>query len=143
MPKHTKKLHNQNEEKTKRADELRKAEESEAKFRACIAQSPIAIYTTNVDGDCVYANETWLEIAGMNIEEALGKGWINALHPDDLENISNNWYKSIKSNGKWRYEYRFINKNEKITWVEGTAKELFNDKNELFGYLGTSHQTVS
>ncbi len=115
-----------------------KAEASDAKFKAYTEQSPIAIYTTNVDGDCVYANETWLEMTGMRIEAALGKGWINALHPNDLENVTSNWYKSIKSNGKWRYEYRFIHKSGKITWVNGSAKELLNEKNELVGYLGTN-----
>lgn len=115
-----------------------KAEASDAKFKAYTEQSPIAIYTTNVDGDFVYANETWLDMTGMHIEEALGKGWTSALHPDDLEQVTSNWYKSIKSNGKWNYEYRFINKSGKITWVNGSAKELLNEKNELVGYLGTN-----
>ena len=114
------------------------AEQSDAKFKVYTAQSPIAIYTTNVDGDCVYTNETWLEMAGMDREEPLGKGWINALHPDDIDCVYDNWYKSVKSKGKWAYEYRFIDKNKKITWVEGTSKELFNEKNELIGYLGTN-----
>ncbi|WP_047418657.1 PAS domain S-box protein [Cellulophaga sp. Hel_I_12] len=115
-----------------------KAEKSDAQFKAYTEQSPIAIYTTNIDGDCVYANETWLQMTGMNIKEVLGKGWINALHPDDLVDVGNNWYTSIKSNGKWAYEYRFVNKEGKVTWVKGTAKELFNEKKELVGYLGTN-----
>lgn len=118
-------------------------EESNAKFKAYTAQSPVAIYTTNTDGDCIYANETWLVMSGMQLEEALGKGWRNALHPDDLEYVNKNWYQSVQSNGKWRFEYRFINKNGKITWVEGTAKELFNNKKERIGYLGTNVDITS
>tara|TARA_R110002051_G_scaffold99857_1_gene170244 strand:- start:49566 stop:53987 length:4422 start_codon:yes stop_codon:yes gene_type:complete len=115
-----------------------KAEKSDAKFKAYTEQSPIAIYTTNVDGDCIYANETWLQMTGMSLKEALGKGWIKALHPDDLDHVNHNWYTSIKSNGKWAFEYRFVNKEGKVTWVRGTAKELFNEKKELDGYLGTN-----
>jgi PAS domain S-box-containing protein len=114
------------------------AEESEAKFKGYTEQSSIAIYTTNIEGDCIYANETWLKMTGLDRQEVLGKGWINALHPDDKESIYNNWYKSIESNGKWRYEYRFVNKEGVINWVEGTAKKLFNKKNEFVGYLGTN-----
>ncbi|MBI9069669.1 MAG: PAS domain S-box protein [Salinivirgaceae bacterium] len=115
-----------------------KAEESEVRFRAFTEQSPISIYITNIEGDCVYANDKWLEIAGMKLDEALGKGWANAIHPDDHEQIRKGWYKSVKSNGKWSYEYRFKNKDGIITWVEGTAKKLLNEKNELLGYLGTN-----
>lgn len=116
-----------------------KIEVSEAKFKSYTEKSPVAIYTTNADGECNYVNETWLKMSGMNTKEALGTGWLNALHPDDVEFVKTNWYKSIASKGKWLFEYRFINKiNNEITWVEGTAKEMFNDKNELIGYLGTN-----
>jgi PAS domain S-box-containing protein len=115
-----------------------KAEASDAKFKAYTEQSTTAIYTTNTNGDCIYANENWLKIAGMTMAEAQGKGWINALHPEDLKEVQNNWYKSVKSNGKWSYEYRFINKKGKINWVNGTAKGLYNEVNELVGYLGTN-----
>ncbi|GAB2629128.1 PAS domain S-box protein [Belliella aquatica] len=117
---------------------IKKAEESDARFKSYTQQSPIGIYTTDINGDCIYANETWLEMAAMQLEDALGKGWINALHPEDLEYVTNNWYKSIESNGEWNYEYRFVNSNKDITWINGRAKKLFNDKNELIGYLGSN-----
>ena len=113
-----------------------KIEVSEAKFKSYTEQSPIAIYTTDIKGDCIYANETWLKMAGMQLKDALGKGWVKALHPEDLEYVQKNWYKSVKSNGKWSYEYRFTDEKQNITWVNGTAKELFNENDELIGYLG-------
>ena len=116
-----------------------KIEASEFKFKSYTEKSPIAIYTTDVNGDCNYVNETWLRMTGMSQKEALGKGWLNALHPDDLESINDKWYRSVKSGGNWRFEYRFINKESKeITWLEGTRKELLNEKNELLGFLGTN-----
>ncbi len=124
------------EEEIKRAVE--KAQESDAKFKVYAQKSPIAIYTTDINGDCIYANETWLEMAAMQLEDVLGKGWINALHPEDLEYVTENWYKSVESNGDWNYEYRFLNSNKNIIWVNGTAKKLFNDKNEHIGYLGSN-----
>ncbi|MDP5093749.1 MAG: PAS domain S-box protein, partial [Polaribacter sp.] len=117
---------------------IKKAEESDARFKSYTEQSPIGIYTTDINGDCIYANETWLEMAGMQLEEALGKGWMNALHPEDLEYVTDNWYKLIESHGEWNYEYRFVNSNKDITWVNGNAKKLFNNKNELIGFLGAN-----
>jgi PAS domain S-box-containing protein len=115
-----------------------RAEESEVKFKAYTEQSPVAIYTTDVHGDCVYANQTYLDMLGLSLNDVLGKGWLNALHPDDVKWTSDSWYKSSNLKGKWHYEYRFINKKGKTIWVDGTAKELFNEKNEFIGYLGTN-----
>lgn len=116
-----------------------KAEENEQKFKIYAAQSPVAIYVTDKTGNCIYANDNWLRIAGMELDEAFGSGWINALHPEDKESISEKWYKSVQSKGNWEFEYRFVNKkNGKITWVRGTAKELFSNNNELIGYLGSN-----
>jgi len=115
------------------------AENSEAKFKSYTEKSPVAIYTTDKEGDCNYVNETWLNLTGLKYKEALKKGWLKALYPEDLDFVNKNWYKSVASKGKWKFEYRFINKKtEEINWVEATAKELFNDKNELIGYLGTN-----
>jgi hypothetical protein len=123
-------------------DELRlareQAEESEGKFRAYTEHSPIAVYTTDINGDCIYANAKWLEIAGLTLEESLGKGWSKALHPDDKESVFENWYKSVQSNGKWVYEYRFVTPQGKVSFVEGSAKPLFNKANKLIGYLGSN-----
>ena len=131
-------IHNRKESELELIKAKEKAEESDAKFKSYSEQSPVGIYTTNIEGDFIYANETWLQMAGMQLKDALGAGWINALHPDDIEYVKTNWYKSVKSKGKWTYEYRFIDKKQKITWISGTAKELHNDKNELIGYLGSN-----
>ncbi len=113
---------------------------SEAKFKSYTEKSPIAIFTTDVKGKYTYVNETWLNLTGLVLEDALSSfGWLSVIHPDDVEDMNKNWYKSVKSKGKWKYEYRFINKkSNKIVWVEATVKEVFNEKNELTGYLGTN-----
>lgn len=119
------------------------AEENEEKFKVYTQHSPIAIYTTNVKGDCIYANSKWLEYAGLSLEDSLGTGWTNALHPEDKDLVMKNWYKSVESNGEWSFEYRFITSEKKVTFVEGSAKPLFNKENKLIGYLGSNVDITS
>jgi PAS domain S-box-containing protein len=114
-----------------------KIEASEAKFKSYTEKSPFVVYTTNVEGECNYLNKTWVAMSGMSRKESLGKGWIKAIHPDDVDLVNANWFKSIESKGKFKYEYRYIHqKDKRIVWVEGTAKEMLNEKNELIGYIG-------
>ncbi|QZK91008.1 PAS domain S-box protein [Flavobacterium sp. CHNK8] len=131
-------IHQRKESQLELLAAIKKTQESDARFKSYTQQSPIAIYTTDINGDCIYANETWLEMAEMQLEDALGKGWINALHPEDMDYVTDNWYKLIESNDEWNYEYRFLSSNKNIIWVNGSAKKLFNDKNEHIGYLGSN-----
>lgn len=110
--------------------------ESEQKFRLLSDLSPVGIYQTDEKGDCIYANKKWLEMAGLSLEEALGKGWIKAIHPEDRDYIGEKWYKSVQSNGNWGYEYRFHTSEGKTTWVYGIAKKIMSSPWNEHGYLG-------
>ena len=114
------------------------AEENEAKFKVYAQSSPIAIYTTDDKGNCIFANSKWLEYAGLSLEESLGSGWIEALHPEDKDFVFENWNKSIQTNGDWSFEYRFMTREGKITFVEGRARRLYDTENKLIGYLGSN-----
>ncbi|CAN5499908.1 hypothetical protein BH11BAC1_BH11BAC1_12120 [soil metagenome] len=63
---------------------------SEERFMALANNAPVGIYYNNPDGKCVFVNKQWLEYSGLTFRESLGKGWINALHPDDRAEMKNN-----------------------------------------------------
>lgn len=109
------------EERTsrKRADEALR--ESERKYHALVELSPVGIFYTDVEGDCTYINERWQEIAGLTLEEALGKGWVQSLHPDDRNRISAEWYQAVRERRPYKSEYRFLNRDGTTTWVLGQA----------------------
>ena len=112
--------------------------ESEERFRSLTTLSPAGIYQTTANGDCTYANEAWLRMAGMSLNEALGKGWINGLHPDDRKEISQAWYKMTDSKGSWGHEYRFQTPEGKTTWVYGLATPIHDSTGNIFGFIGVN-----
>jgi PAS domain-containing protein len=38
-----------------------------------------------------YVNPSWCHISGLSFQEALGNGWLNAVHDDDKAAIINGW----------------------------------------------------
>ncbi len=111
-------------------------QESEVRFRQLTALSPGGVYQTDPNGDCVYVNDAWLRMAGMSFEQAMGKGWVNAVHPEDRDAIGPAWYKMVNSNGRWGHEYRFQDTNGVTTWVYGLAVPIYGGNGEITGYLG-------
>jgi len=123
--------------------ERKKAEEvlrkSEDKFRLISELSPAGLYITSPQGECSYVNPRWCEMSGLTPKEALGMGWINGIHPEDRQMLFDSWNKMVSSNGYWGKEYRFQNKEGKITWVYGLAtpqKDIFGN---IIGYVGLNN----
>ncbi|MHC4177784.1 MAG: PAS domain S-box protein, partial [Planctomycetota bacterium] len=120
----------------KRSDELLR--ESEERFRTLADLSPAGIYLTDPKGDCIYVNRRWCEMAGVEANDALGRGWIAAIHPQDREQIADGWYAMVESRAGWELEYRMQTPDGKVTWVFGQAAALCDGQGETFGYVGTN-----
>ena len=57
-------------------------QESERRYSSLAAAAPVAIFRFDVQLNCTYVNHRWCEMTGRSAESALGRGWMNALHPD-------------------------------------------------------------
>ena len=89
-----------------------------------------------LDGNCIYVNARWCEMAGIEPGEALGRGWVRGIHPDDREVVAQRWYEAAHSEGEWRHEYRMQTPQGQTTWVLGLAKAICDDRGQITGYLG-------
>src|SRR5262249_6369525 len=59
--------------------------ESERLFRTMANAAPVMIWTSDVDQRCTYFNQGWLDFTGQPLDRALGNGWAEGVHTDDLE----------------------------------------------------------
>jgi PAS domain S-box-containing protein len=77
-----------------------------------------------------------MELSGLTYEEALGFGWLKAVHPDDREQLEGKWKTDFQLKESSKAEYRFLRSDGNIVWVTGDAvPEWNNDK--IIGYIGT------
>jgi PAS domain S-box-containing protein len=106
-------------------------------YEALTEISTVGIFFTDADGNCLQVNRTWCEIAGISGEQALGRGWLGAIHPEDLERVTALWYESAKHNLPFHAEYRFLTPQGKATWVVGRAKAKLAADGIVEGYIGT------
>lgn len=106
-------------------------------YETLTENSPVGIFFTDAEGNCLQVNRTWCEIAGMTPEQAKGRGWVGAIHADDLERVTTLWYESARNNHPFQAEYRFCTPKGKSTWVIGRANAKLAEDGTLEGYIGT------
>lgn len=110
--------------------------ESQQLFQTLAQMSPVGIFRTTADGNTSYVNPKWTELSGLSFEEALGDGWLHAVHPDDREIIRKGWQIKTQTAEKSITEYRFLKKDGSEVWVLGNAMPEIAD-GKLVGYIGT------
>ena len=107
---------------------------SEQGYQALTDVSPVGIFNTNVEGDCIYVNERYSEIAGLPQSRFYGTGWGDILHPDDRENVVNKWVSCVEAGVPYDSEHRIVNAEGNVVWVYVQAvKSEAADS----GYIGT------
>ncbi len=112
--------------------------ESEHRYQTLAEISPVGIFHTDETGYTTYVNPGWCQISGMAKEQALGNGWLNAVHKDDREALQHNWEKATSTKNVSRSEYRFVRPDGSIRWVIGEAIPERDTENRIVGYVGTT-----
>ncbi len=112
-------------------------QESEQRYQTLARISPVGIFRTDSNGATTYVNPKWCAIAGLSAEQALGDGWLEAVHPDDKERLSQGWQESIQWHQASFADYRFVRPDGTLAWVMGQAAPEMNSENQIIGYVGT------
>ncbi len=88
----------------------RQAEEmlrtSEERYRSYIEVTGQLGWTTNRHGEVVEDLSTWSNFTGQSAEGIKGAGWVNALHPDDVEHTMHAWNNAVVTKSAYEVEYR-------------------------------------
>ena len=113
------------------------AVEAKEMLRALTAHTPYGIFRSNAEGACEYVNARWCELSGLSFGDALGEGWKRALHPDDAERVLAEWAEASRVGRDSVVEYRFLRPDGTVTWIEGFATALRNERGSLTGWVGT------
>jgi PAS domain S-box-containing protein len=111
--------------------------ESEQRYHTLTQVCPVGIFRTDATGSTTYVNPYWCQISGLSFEEALGNGWVKAIHEDDKKALMDGWNQVLNSQETSFSEYRFVRADGSVAWVMEQAIPERNIKNELVGYIGT------
>jgi PAS domain S-box-containing protein len=110
---------------------------SEDKYRALAVNAPVGIFESDAEGKCVFVNRRWTEIVGRTFEEALGRGWTQAIHADDTAEVAAAVEAAGAAGASFSVDYRCVWKSGEVVWVHAAAVPLRDEAGRTNGYMGT------
>ncbi|NRP21915.1 putative signaling protein [Ensifer adhaerens] len=115
---------------------LEALKESEARFRAIADDAPAMIWVTNETGDNDYHSRLWLETTGQTADQAAGKGWLHAIHPDDRQRVEASFNRAFSLRTSIRTEYRLLRAEAGLAWVIDIGQPRFAADGKFLGFVG-------
>jgi len=121
--------------------------ENEIHFRTLADSGQALIWTSGLDKKCNYFNQPWLNFTGRTFEQEVGDGWVEGVHPDDLNHCVQTYINAFDRREKFSMEYRVHHHSGEYRWIQNDGTPRFNSKGEFLGYIGhcldiTEHKNI-
>jgi PAS domain S-box-containing protein len=111
---------------------------SEDQFRMMVDKIPALAWSCRSDGAIEFLNQRWLEYTGLSAEEALGWGWKNAIHPDDLQKLVDTWLRLLTSGAPGEEEARLRGSGGEYRWFLFRVVPIHDEQGNLVRWYGTN-----
>lgn len=111
---------------------------SEARFRALTQAMPQLVWSCDPDINCTFASAQWLEATGQSDRDALGQGWLNAMHPEDLARVRRAWEVAAQSRQAFEADLRLKMSDGRYRWFLSRAQAVISGEDKIEYWIGTS-----
>ncbi len=111
---------------------------SEERFRRMADSAPVLIWTATLEGRISYCNRAWLQFTGRTLEEELGHGWLEGVHPDDRGRCMQAYADAEATRNEVVLEYRLRRADGEYRWMHHTGAPKLLGSGEFRGFIGSS-----
>ncbi len=96
---------------------------------------PLAVFETETDDRCLYANARWSEISGQAAEQHRGHGWRDAIHPDDREWVLEEVQLARGQERMFDADFKLERPDGSVRWVHGRSLPLHQTDGTHDGFI--------
>ena len=106
--------------------------EAEVRYQALVEKTPAVVFLDEADNfeEAIYTSPRIEELTGYTVEEWHSSTfkWLEHVHPDDVERITEAEKISQQNRSRFEEEYRFFRKDRRLIWIKEDTSLIY-DKN--------------
>ena len=68
--------------------------------------APVMIWLADCDTLATYVNDSWLKFTGRSMDEELGNGWTQGVHPEDIDRCRTTYTRAFERRERFQNEFR-------------------------------------
>jgi two-component system, NarL family, sensor histidine kinase UhpB len=102
---------------------------------------PVLVWQSGTDKLCIYFNKGWLEFTGRTMEQEIGNGCTEAVHPDDLRRYLDTYISAFDRREPFVREYRLRHRSGEYRWILDRGAPQFSAGGTFLGYIGGAVDT--
>jgi PAS domain S-box-containing protein len=110
--------------------------ESESRFRALADSLPQLVWTADETGAADWFSRPWLAFTGLPARELLGRGWLEAVHPDDRARCAAAYELAFERREPYELEYRLRRADGAFRRVLDRGLPRHRENGSFAGYVG-------
>ena len=120
------------------SDESLILRDREEHYRTLSEALPHLVLTCDVNGRCDFFSKQWLEYTGLDAQHSLGLAWLDAVHPDDREEIRGTWLAAVQSGATdYRHELRIRRNDGAYRWFDVRIVAMRNPRGGVVKWFGS------
>ncbi len=112
-------------------------QESEKLFRTLANNASVLVWMSGTDGLCNYFNQIWLAFTGRTLQQELGNGWAESVHPDDRQRCLDTYRAAFDARREFDLEYRLRRCDGAFRWVIVHGVPRYDGRGAFLGYIGS------
>ncbi|HET9489420.1 MAG TPA: ATP-binding protein [Methylomirabilota bacterium] len=111
--------------------------ESEERFATLAEAMPQLVWTADPSGQVDYFNRRWHDYTGAPPMQAVGRGWINAVHSDERETVWARWQRALERGEPIEIEHRLRGVDGRYQWFLGRGVPYRDAAGRIVKWFGT------
>jgi len=109
----------------------------EQSFRLLADNAPVMIWRSGPDRLCDWFNRPWLQFTGRTMEQELGSGWSEGVHPADMTRCLSTYVTAFDGRQEFSMEYRLRRHDGVYRWVLDNGRPYASLEGIFRGYFGS------
>lgn len=81
-----------------------------ARIRMFLKNGSEGMYECDVNGECIWANQSLCDLFGLAYHDMMGHGWMEAIPPEQRSIVIDIWNKAIRDDIPYTWSYNIINR---------------------------------